>query len=411
MRFSIITPSNNPRYLNELCESVLQQTYADWELLIILNGHANYEPPKDGRIKVITDDRMFTGIGNLKHEAFKQGQGEILVELDHDDLLTPPALEELAKAFDDPAVDFAYSNFAEFKDNTWEPVIYNLAMGWQYRDFEYQGHKLKECVAWEPSPASLSLIFYAPNHVRAWRRTAYEKLGGHNDGLPVCDDHELVIRTYLAGCKMQRIDQCLYLYRVHADQTYQQKVKLIEQLTHKLYADNIEALVLEWVKRAGLAAFDVGAAHNPRPGFKSVDQYAPADVIADLNGAWPWPDNSVGVFRAFDFLEHLADKQHTMAEIHRCLAPGGWLLSLTPSTDGRGAWQDPTHVAFWNQNAFWYWTRKDIAKYIRNTTIRFQQMRLVTEYPTYWHRDNLISYVTADLMKPGAERLPGLLEI
>ena len=32
------------------------------------------------------------------------------------------------------------------------------------------------------------------------------------------------------------------------------------------------------------------------------------------------------------------------------------LLSLTPSTDGRGAYQDPTHVAFYNENSFWYYT-------------------------------------------------------
>jgi len=45
-----------------------------------------------------------------------------------------------------------------------------------------------------------------------------------------------------------------------------------------------------------------------------------------------------------------------MRETHRCLSPQGWLLSQTLSTDRRGAFQDPTHVSFWNSNSFWYYT-------------------------------------------------------
>jgi O-antigen biosynthesis protein len=37
------------------------------------------------------------------------------------------------------------------------------------------------------------------------------------------------------------------------------------------------------------------------------------------------------------------------------LVPGGWLLAATPSTDVRGAFQDPTNCSFWNvPNSFWY---------------------------------------------------------
>ena len=49
------------------------------------------------------------------------------------------------------------------------------------------------------------------------------------------------------------------------------------------------------------------------------------------------------MIRAVDFLEHVADKVALFNEVYRLLAPGGLLLSQTPSTDGRGAFQDPTH--------------------------------------------------------------------
>lgn len=39
---------------------------------------------------------------------------------------------------------------------------------------------------------------------------------------------------------------------------------------------------------------------NAAPGFKTVDIVEPADVISDLNEAWPFPDNSVGALNAFD---------------------------------------------------------------------------------------------------------------
>ena len=85
-----------------------------------------------------------------------------------------------------------------------------------------------------------------------------------------------------------------------------------------------------------------------------------------------------------------------MNEIHRVLAPGGILLSMTPSTDGRGAWQDPTHISFWNQNSFFYYTREQQAKYIHQKNL-FWEARLYTGYPSKWHKENNIPYVYARL--------------
>jgi SAM-dependent methyltransferase len=98
-------------------------------------------------------------------------------------------------------------------------------------------------------------------------------------------------------------------------------------------------------------------------------------------------------------LEHLVDKQKTMQEIHRVLAPGGILLSQTPSTDGRGAWQDPTHVSFWNENSFWYYTRPQQMQFIHNKEIRFFESTLRTIFPSEWHKQNNIPYVQAFLEK------------
>ncbi|WP_438315713.1 hypothetical protein ACSHWO_26925 [Streptomyces sp. HUAS TT3] len=59
----------------------------------------------------------------------------------------------------------------------------------------------------------------------------------------------------------------------------------------------------------------------------------------------------MGLVRAVDFLEHVPQKIPLINELYRLLAPGGMLLSLTPSSDGRGAYQDPTHVAYSNERS------------------------------------------------------------
>lgn len=252
-------------------------------------------------------------------------------------------------------------------------------------------------VAFDPVPESLALVDYAPNHVRAWTREAYGKAGGHDPSRPVCDDHDLVVRTFLSGARMERVDECLYLYRVHARNTVKERNAAIRAATHSIYNERIEDIVLKWASGRRLPRYDLGGGHNPRPGWIPVDVEG-ATVAADLRGRWPWPDSSVGAFRAYDFLEHLPDKVHTMSEIHRCLVPGGWLLSLTPSALGNGAFMDPTHCSMWVRASFWYFTKSAFAEYIRNSCVRFREQRLLEYFPSEWHKTENIPYICADLV-------------
>jgi SAM-dependent methyltransferase len=77
---------------------------------------------------------------------------------------------------------------------------------------------------------------------------------------------------------------------------------------------------------------------------------------ADLSQPWPWPANSVDEIFARDIVEHLPDKRHTMNEAWRVLRNGGRFEIIVPTTDGRGAFQDPTHVSFWTPNDLTYYT-------------------------------------------------------
>jgi SAM-dependent methyltransferase len=130
--------------------------------------------------------------------------------------------------------------------------------------------------------------------------------------------------------------------------------------------------------------------------------------VCDLNKGIPLPDNSVGVLNASHIIEHLYDKHKTMSEIHRVLAHGGWAFIEVPSTDGRGAFQDPTHVSYWNENSFLYYTHEGLARYIENDTIRFQEFRKETYFPNEWMQSiNVcvtVTWLTA--VKEGGQRYP-----
>lgn len=100
---------------------------------------------------------------------------------------------------------------------------------------------------------------------------------------------------------------------------------------------------------------NLGACDRTIPGFLSVDIVPPADVVADLRERWPWPDSSVDEVRAYDVIEHLPDRIHTMNELYRVLVPGGRAVIEVPSaTKGAGFAQDPTHTSAWCLNSFQY---------------------------------------------------------
>ena len=163
--------------------------------------------------------------------------------------------------------------------------------------------------------------------------------------------------------------------------------------TWAVYNTYLEKLILEWTRRSGKLAIDLGGRFGSPPGYLAVDQ-RDTPIIADLNGTWPMADNSVGVVRAADVFEHLRDPIHTMKELYRVLAPGGYALIQVPSTDGRGAFQDPTHVSYWNENSFLYYTNAQWARYI-DMPVRFQAMRLLTtpadERGVCWTYAHLVS--------------------
>jgi SAM-dependent methyltransferase len=212
---------------------------------------------------------------------------------------------------------------------------------------------------------------------------------------------------------MVRIPKVLYIYRITGNNTFLERNAAIQIKTVELFNQNARKLAEKDAKERKLLCVDIGGGLNPYPNYVSIDLREDADIVYDLNDGIPLPDNTVGVLNASHILEHLHDKTKIMAEIHRVLAPGGWAFIQIPSTDGRGAFQDPTHVSYWNENSFLYYTDAYLANFIDNKTIRFQEYRRQTYFPNEWLKNLNVCVTDAWLVavKDDMPRLPGPLKI
>ena len=420
LKFSIITPTHDPDnipYLLEAFESLCEQTHVNWEWILAINN--KFLPqlvPKiikeHPKVKIYHTYIDTPNLGAIKKEAFSLGTGDVLVELDHDDMLVSVCLEKLNIAYQDNEIGFAYSDCAMLNmEGNFIPFV--STHGWTHKSFIWKGKELTAMNSFSPSSQSLSYIWYAPDHVRSWRKTLYDEIGGYNSELFVCEDHELCIRTYLTT-KMHFVPEPLYIYRITGNNTsINKRNSEIQEKTKELHAQYAQKLAEKDAKDRKLLCVDIGGGLNPYPNYLSIDLRKDADIIHDLNDGIPLRDNTVGVLNASHILEHLHDKTKIMAEIHRVLAPGGWAFIQVPSTDGRGAFQDPTHVSYWNENCFLYYTDAYLANFIDNKDIRFQEYRRQTYFPNEWMKNLGVCVTDAWLVaiKDDMPRLPGPLKI
>lgn len=374
MKISLFTPSHEPSFLPEVYKSLKAQAFDNWEWTVLLNNGAKDYANPDPRVQVLRDTTGITNVGYLKRIACERSRGDVLLELDHDDQICPGALEECAKTFSDASVDFAYSNTVNHDVRSNTPISWDRRYGWDYRPFTMDGLNTLEAISADPFPQSISRIWFAPNHFRSWRRDSYWKIGGHNGAMPITDDHDLMCRTYIAG-RMVHIDKPLYFYRVDGNNTWLKNQDDIQTTMWQCHDKYIEPMMLKWAKERGLRCIDICGGVNPTEGYESVDR-ANASITADLDQRWPFEDNSVGVIRAHDAIEHLRSHVHTFNEAYRVLSHGGMFDILVPSSDGQGAFCDPSHISFWNYRSFRYYTEGAYAKFVPDYKGRFQAIKL-----------------------------------
>ena len=220
---TVFTPSyNTAEKIYRPFWSLQEQTYANWEWIIVDDSNNNegrtFEilgalAKKDHRIQVFKPWEHSGIIGRVKNWACSLGRGQILVELDHDDELTDYALDYVVKGFRQfPEAGFLYTDCAEILENG---TNHTYRDGWAfgygaYTDVEFRGKVYKSGSGGNINPKTIRHIISAPNHIRAWRKSFYDSIGGHNKDLHVADDYEILVRTFL-HTRMIRVPRLGYI--------------------------------------------------------------------------------------------------------------------------------------------------------------------------------------------------------
>jgi glycosyltransferase involved in cell wall biosynthesis len=241
-RFSIFTPTyKTGERIKRTYQSLANQTWTNWEWIVlddspddetwkILQEISN----KDYRVKLHKMYPLTGGnVGLAKNRAAMMGDGDWLVELDHDDTLTKECLSTCNAAIVKyPDAGFLYSDVCELYEDG-EPKYYDhdWSGNWyarpdNYFDFGYAGHTWvnvdgKDLLAhWYPdiNPLSIRFNISMPDHVRMWERNLYHKIGGHNKSTPVADDLEIIIRSFL-HTRMIHVKRVLYLQHNNRNST------------------------------------------------------------------------------------------------------------------------------------------------------------------------------------------------
>ena len=192
--------------------SLQAQTYQDWEWVIVDDSDDNGETwamlqklkQKDHRIRTFTDGEHSGMIGQRKREAALLCTGVILCEVDHDDDFAPDVGERLVSEFrKNPEIKFIHSPWTEpYETNPAKTHIYEKGWGFGHGAYYKQYNKGTWENVVEPCPINaytIRTLMAMPNHFRAWDREFYYKINGHNPGLNVCDDMEILTRSFLEG--------------------------------------------------------------------------------------------------------------------------------------------------------------------------------------------------------------------
>lgn len=205
-KVSVIMPAyNQGRYIAEAMQSVLNQTYADWELIIVDDGSTDSTAGEvarfdDTRLRYIRQPHQ--GVSAARNVAIATSSGEYLAFLDADDIYHPGKLEAHV-----------------FRLNLTSEI--GLTYGWRI-EIDQQGKPLR--VHRPPIEISLKTLVlgfpFAPSDIVV-RRGWIERVGGFDQSLEINEDRDLFIRLALAGCQFTGLDRLLVYRRYHGDRVFQ----------------------------------------------------------------------------------------------------------------------------------------------------------------------------------------------
>lgn len=236
-KISMIVPIYNTpeRYLRECIQSVINQTYPNWELILVDDASDGRRIEKVVREYLVKDDRIKFNvrkknghISKASNSCLKLASGEFVGLLDHDDILWPNALFEVVyNLCKNRKTEFIYTDEDKVLENGKIHLDPFFKPGW--------------------SPDYLRSVNYI-SHFSVIKRSLIKKVGGFREGFEGAQDWDLFLRVTEeiikrgdASKKIVHIPKVLYSWRISPSSAASKNAINFA----KKYAFNIQKMVLE----------------------------------------------------------------------------------------------------------------------------------------------------------------------
>lgn len=198
---SVIVPCfNHAGYLDESLESVLNQSFENWECIIVNDGSSDNTEEialkwtnTDTRFKYVKKENG--GLASARNFGIKNSKGKYIFPLDADDYIDKSYFEKAVKILDQNKNIEVLTSLTEHFG--YKKGIYKLP------DYEFETLLIKNCF--------IACSFF--------RRESYEKAGGYDENLKSFEDWDFWISLLKNGGEAYRIPEILYHYRKHASES------------------------------------------------------------------------------------------------------------------------------------------------------------------------------------------------
>ena len=241
VKFSILVPLYNTpeKFLREMIESVLKQTYGNFELCLADgsdNEHGDVGrickeyAEKDPRIKYQKLEKN-EGISGNTNECFKLATGEYIGLFDHDDILHPSALFEYMRVIENEGADYIYCDEATFKDGN-----INKMVTLHFKpDFAIDNLRANNYIC----------------HFSVFSRDLIGEAGIFRSEYDGSQDHDMILRLTAAAKKIVHVPKILYYWRSHAG-------SVASDINAKTYAiDAAKRAVATHLTSCGFEGFEI----------------------------------------------------------------------------------------------------------------------------------------------------------
>jgi hypothetical protein len=232
---SIIIPCyNQAQYLDEALQSVLDQTYTNWECIVVNDGSLD-DTEKIAKTWTAKDNRFIYfykengGVSSARNFGLEKAKGDYIQFLDADDILDKNKLKlslNQLNATENETIKIVISNFRKFTNNPDKTTIPYCNLNAQLFNFESLMYRWNE-------------TFSIPIHCGFFEATLFEGIR-FPENLTAQEDWIVWVNIFKMGAKALFIDKPLALYRrndLHSDQlkAYEYfKNNLSEAEFHKL---------------------------------------------------------------------------------------------------------------------------------------------------------------------------------